>query len=347
MGSDDVAPPARGRRMKGAGHVWPRKRSQRPPQRLQPELDDLPLIRALTHLEAQIAAQGNNLAECNDRGSLAYPIEQALRDPGEDWDRRMHRLLVFSTLPDAHVLARQWRAWNPASADAMLLQAFAGLARARAGSDSSDLGATFSLCWDAAELAPADPAPWIGLLSYYRLLRAPWVQVHPLWMAVKTRDPWNREAHWQMLDYISPEECGSNVLTVQFTDSVVVSEPAGSSVAALSLTASLNRYRRALAAGGLTALTAHRHWDQPHERAIIDNALATWIQPGFLSHAAALADLNLLAYVLTKAARVRDAWPVFEATAAIATSWPWELDGDPLEQVREWHSRALRTRNQR
>ncbi|MEV6655127.1 hypothetical protein [Streptomyces sp. NPDC051219] len=322
--------------------MWPRKRSQRPPRRLQPELDDEPLARALTHLEAQIAAQGNNLAECNDRGALTYPIEQALRDLGEDWDRRMHRLLMFSTLPEAHVLAGHWRAWSPASADAMLLQAFADIARSRAGGAISDLGATISLCRDAAELAPADPAPWVALLSYYRLLRAPGAQVQPIWNAVKKRDPWNREAHWQMLHYVSPEECGSNVLTVQFTDSVVASAPSGSPVAALSLAAGLDRYRRALAAGGITALTARRHWDQPHERDLADYALATWTRPGFLGHAAALADLNLLAYVLTKAARLQDAWPVFEATAGVATPWPWKLDGAPLKEVQEWHSRAFR-----
>jgi hypothetical protein len=328
--------------------VWPRKRSQRPPRRLQPELDDQPLARALTQLEAQIAAQGNNLAECNDRGALTYPIEQALRDPGADWDRRMHRLLVFSTLPEAHVLAGHWRAWSPASADAMLLHVFAGIARARAGGDAiSDVGATISLCRDAAELAPVDPAPWVALLSYYRLLRAPGARVQPVWNAVKARDPWNREAHWQMLRYVSPEECGSNVLTVQFTDSVVASAPLGSPVAVLSLGASLDRYHRALAAGGITALTARRHWDQPHERTLVDDALATWPRPGFLGHAETLADLNLLAYVLTKATRLQDAWPVFEATAAVATSWPWELDGDPLEQVQEWHSRAFRARSQR
>ncbi|MGW7359964.1 hypothetical protein ACWGI0_25870 [Streptomyces sp. NPDC054802] len=307
----------------------------------------MPLVRALRHLEAQMAAQGNNLAECNDRGALTYPMEQALRDPGEDWDRRMHRLLIFSALPDAHVLAGQWRAWNPSCADAMLLHAFADIARARSGGAGNDPGTMVSLCQEAAELAPTDPAPWIALLSYYRLMRAPWALVHPAWTAARTRDPWNREAHWQMLHYVSPEECGSNVLTVQFTDSVAASAPSGSAVAALNLTASLNRYRRALAAGGITALTARRHWEQPHERVLVDEALATWPQPGFLKHAAALADLNLLAYVLTKAARPRDAWPVFEATAAVATSWPWELDGDPLKEVREWHSRALRATNQR
>ncbi|WP_328405225.1 hypothetical protein OHS70_37830 [Streptomyces sp. NBC_00390] len=327
--------------------MWPRKRSHRPPRRLQPELDDEPLARALTHLGAQIAAQGNNLAECNDRGALTYPIEQALRDPGKDWDRRMHRLLVFSNLPEAHVLAGHWRTWNPASADAMLLQALAGIAQARSGGPTGDLSTTIALCRDAAELAPEDPAPWVAMLSYYRLVRAPGAQVQPIWNAVKSRDPWNREAHWQMLQYVSPEECGSHVLTVQFTDSVAVSAPAGSPVAAVGLTAGLSRYRRALSAGGITALAARRHWDQPHERALVDDALASWIQPGFLRHATALLDLNLLAYVLAKAARLQEAWPVFEATAAVAASWPWELDGAPLQEVQEWHSRAFRARNRR
>ena len=73
-----------------------------------------------------------------------------------------------------------------------------------------------------------------------------------------------------------------------------------------------------------------------------DQALETWPQPGFLTHAAALADLNLLAYVLMQSTRPREAWLVFEAISAVATSWPWELDGDPLQQIQEEHRRAFR-----
>lgn len=324
--------------------MWPRRRRQGPPRRVCPELDDGRLARTLAHLKAQIAAQGNNLAESNDRGALTYPVEQSLRDPGDDWDRRMHRLLVLSTIPEAPVLARQWRSRDPAGADALLLQIFADIHRAGTAGAALDIDAMVRLCRHAAALVPPDPAPWIALLNCHRMQRAPGAVVQPVWDAVKERDRWNREAHRQMLHYVSPQECGSSALTVQFLDSVTIAAPPAAPVAALSLTHSLARYRRILAAGGIEALTAHRHWNQPHERALVDQALATWPQPGFLTHAAALADLNLLAYVLAKATRLRDAWPVFEAISAVATAWPWELDGDPLRQVQESHRRALRSR---
>ncbi|MEU2165459.1 hypothetical protein QRN89_35055 [Streptomyces chengbuensis] len=324
--------------------MWTRRR-QRPPRRLCPQLDDSQLTRTLTHLEAQIAAQGDNLAEANDRGALTYPIEQVLRDAADDWDRRMHRLLVLSTIPEASVLAHHWRSREPAGADALLLQVFADIHRARATGAALDIDATMRLCRHAAALAPPDPAPWVAMLSCHRMQRASGAAVQPVWEAVKERDRWNREAHREMLGYVSPEECGSSALTVQFLDSVAIAAPPGAPVAALSLTHSLARYRRALAAGGIEALTAHRHWNQPHESALVDHAVATWPQPGFLRHAAALADLNLLAYVLTKATRPRDAWPVFEAMSAVATAWPWEIDGDPLEQMQESHRRAFRARN--
>lgn len=324
--------------------MWSRRRPK-PPRRLRPELDDHQLARTLTHLEAQIAAQGDNLAQSNDRGALTYPIEQVLRDAGDDWDRRMHRLLVLSAVPEASVLARQWRKRVRAGADALLLQAFADLHRARSTGTALPIDDTVRLCRHAAALAPPDPAPWVAMLGCLRMQRAPGAAVQPVWDAVKERDRWNREAHREMLRYVSPEECGSSALTVQFLDSVTVAAPPGAPVAALGLTHSLSVYRRALSSGGITALTAHRHWNQPHERALVDQALAAWPQPGFLTHAAAPADLNLLAYVLTKAARPRDAWPVFEAISAVATVWPWELDGDPLQQVQEAHGRAFRAQH--
>ncbi|MFE5894768.1 hypothetical protein ACFQ6E_38340 [Streptomyces sp. NPDC056462] len=299
----------------------------------------------MTHLEAQIAAQGNNLAEVNDGGALTYPIEQTLRDPGHDWDRRMHRLLTLTTLPEAPVLARQWRKRDHTNADALLLQVFADIHRARATGAALDIDGTVSLCRRAAELTPSDPAPWVALLSCQRLQRAPGRAVQPVWDAIKARDRWNREAHWQMLHYVSPEECGSNALTVQFLDSVAIDAPVGCPVTALGLTSCLDRYRRVLAAGGIPALTVHRHWSQPQELALVDQALETWPKPGFFTHAAAFADLNLLAYVLMQATRPCEAWPVFEAISAVATSWPWELDGDPLRQFQKEHRRAFRARN--
>lgn len=324
--------------------IWPRGRCQRPPRRLCPELDDGRLARTLAHLEAQIAAQGNNLEESNDRGALTYPLEQVLRDAGDDWDRRMHRLLVLGTVPEAPVLARKWRSRDPDAADALLLQVFADIHQAKTTGTVLDVEDMLRLARRAAVLAPPDPAPWVAMLSCHRMRRAPGAVVQQVWEAVKERDPWNLEAHRHMLRYVSPEECGSSALTVQFLDSVTIAAPPGAPVAALSLTHSLTRYRRDLAAGGITALTAHRHWNQPHERALVDQALATWPQPGFLAHATALADLNLLAYVLAKATRFGDARQVFEAMSAVATAWPWELDGDPLHELQKTYRRAFKAR---
>ena len=198
-----------------------------------------------------------------------------------------------------------------------------------------------ALCRQAAELVPADPAPWVALLTCHRLTRTGGAQVRGAWEAVRARDPWNREAHLQMLRYLSPRECGSHAMMLQFTDAVRAQAPPRSPVAALSLTAGLARYRALLEAGGITAMTAHRHWDRHEERALVDEALATWPQSGGLTHAAALADLNLLAYVLIKATRPREALRVFQAIGPVVTAWPWQEDGQPLEI---FHDRSRRAR---
>lgn len=321
-----------------------RQRSRKPPRRLTPELDDSDLARVLSHLEAQIAAQGDNLAEANDRGALTYPIEQALRDPAQDWDRRMHRLLVLTALPDAPVLARQWRARHPDSPDALLFQAYAALAQPSAADYAHDV---IALCRQAAALLPADPAPWVGMLTGYRLTRATTGQLRPLWEEIKARDPWNREAHLQLLRYLSPHECGSHAQILSFSDAVRAQAPPRAAVAALALTGSLTRYRALQKAGGITELTAHRHWRQPQERALIDEAVADWLRPGYLTHAATHADLNLLAYVLVTSVRPDEAWPVFEMIGPFATAWPWLEDGQPLLTFRQWHHRARRRAQRR
>ncbi|MFJ5779865.1 hypothetical protein [Streptomyces sp. NPDC093094] len=311
-----------------------------------PELDDSELSRVLSHLDAQIAAQGDNLAEANDRGALTYPVEQVLRDPGTDWDRRVHRLLVLASLKEAPVLARQWRARSPECPDAVLFDAYAGLAHRSSEGAAHDIGPVITLCRQAAKLLPADPAPWIALLTCYRLIRASTADVRWVWGGVSQRDRWNREAHLQLLRYLSPRERGSHAMMLQFTDAVRSQAPPRSPVGAVALVTSLTQYLSLQEAGGLTELTAHRHWSQPPERALVDDALSTWPRPGYLTHAAALADLNILAYVLVKAGRVREAATVFHAIGPVVTSWPWREDGPPVETFRHWSHRAQRVARQ-
>ncbi|MER8012506.1 hypothetical protein [Streptomyces sp. NPDC094149] len=326
--------------------MWYSKRSRQLPRRLVPELDDSELSRVLSHLHAQIAAQGDNLAEANDRGALTYPVEQVLRDSGGDWDRRVHRLLVLSSLKEAPVLARQWRARRPDCADALLFEACAQLSHRGSEDPSHDLGPVITQCHQAAKLLPSDPAPWIALLACYRLVRATAADVRWAWEGICARDRWNREAHVQLLRYLSPRERGSHAMMLQFTDAVRNQAPPRSPVEALPLLASLTQYLSLQEAGGLNALTARRHWNQPQERTLVDDALCTWPQADYLTHAAALADLNLLAYVLIKAGRTRDAATVFHTIGPVITSWPWREDGPPVETFRHWSHRAQRVAQQ-
>ena len=134
---------------------------------------------------------------------------------------------------------------------------------------------------------------------------------------------------------------------LQFTDAVRAQAPLRSPVAALSLTAGVSQYRALHEAGGITALTAHRHWGHHQVSALVDQALATWPQPGYLTHAATLADLNLLAYVLIKATRSREALPVFQAIGRVVTAWPWQEEGQPLEIFHDWSHRARRAAQER
>ncbi|MYQ99302.1 hypothetical protein GTX23_12200, partial [Streptomyces sp. SID6139] len=91
---------------------------------------------------------------------------------------------------------------------------------------------------------------------------------------------------------------------------------------------------------GFEALVARNHWSHAMAAQALDRVAHTWPQPGFLRHAKALADLNLLAYALMAADRRRDAAPVFEALGGIVTSWPWHLGGEALAEYDQAQRRA-------
>ncbi|MEU3923216.1 hypothetical protein [Streptomyces sp. NPDC029004] len=59
---------------------------------------------------------------------------------------------------------------------------------------------------------------------------------------VVARDRWHREAHLQMLNYLSPEEGGSHVQVLDFVDSLRPHMPPNAPTAAVELTAAVNQY---------------------------------------------------------------------------------------------------------
>lgn len=299
--------------------------------RLAPELDDAALGRVRKQLQA---APTPGLM-----GIRADQVEQVLAKAGSDWDRRMHRLVVLARTADPGI-AHSWLRRRPHSADAHLLTAWGDLVRGRWQGELSDPQDLLEHCYQAADLAPADPGPWIAALGTLRTLRRPLPEVLPVWREATARDPWSREAHVQMLGYLSPEECGSPAQVLDFIDSMRTAVPPDAPTAGVELIALVERHRRTVSGGGLTALMASGQWSQPRVEAALDQALADWLKPGYLNHAAALADLNLLAYALVQANRTRDASQVFAAIDGVVTPWPWGLDGDPVRQFTHWLDRA-------
>ncbi|WP_051836461.1 hypothetical protein [Streptomyces sp. NRRL WC-3742] len=270
-------------------------------------------------------------------------IERLLREAGTDWDRRTHRLAVIAEAAAPWELARAWRMRSPRDADGLVLEAWVGLVRGRHAGRMDDARAAVEYCHRAAEAVPADPTAWVALLGILRLVRADSRELFAVWDEVVSRDPWNREAFLQMLRYLSPEECGSSRNQMDFVESLRASMPSNAPAAGVELTAVIDAYTRKTTRPGVEALLARHHWTTPWAVRAVNAALAEWLRPGHLRHAAALADLNLLAFALVRAGRVPESAGVFRLLGGTVTEWPWTLDGDPLERFGYWQAKAMAT----
>ncbi|MFJ2579269.1 hypothetical protein [Kitasatospora aureofaciens] len=267
-------------------------------------------------------------------------VERLLQAAGADWDRRAHRFAVLAEAAAPSALARSWRMRRSRSADPLVFEAWVELCRGRHTGRMEDAGAAVDRCRRAADALGGDPTPWVVMLGILRLMRADSRELFPVWYEVTARDPWNREAHLQMLRYLSPEECGSRSSQLDFVETVRSSAPSTAPVVGVELTALVDEDVRIVARGGVEALLARRQWAGSRATRALDTALH-WSRPGHLRHAAALADLNLLAFALVRAGRVRETADTFRVLGDTVTAWPWTLDGDPLDQFGHWQSRAL------
>ncbi|MGG7575526.1 hypothetical protein [Streptomyces sirii] len=313
--------------------VFRRRKGSRP--HLVPELDDVDLGKVRRRVET-----------CWSRGSLDTAVMAmmagVLDEAGEDWDRKAHRLRVLAGAA-GRALPGIWRQHNPHHQGALLLHAWSDLLQARQQGSAAGLDEVRETLLLAAELLPADPTPWTLHLATLRLERRPSREMSAIWREIKARDPWNREAHLQALGYLSPDECGSSALVLDLLDGVRSVMPPDAPAAGLELTALVRTHLRSVAPGGLTALGANEIWRRPDATRALDQAAHYWPSPGFLHHAAALADLNLLAYALIKSVRSADAAAVLRATGGVGTPWPWSSDGDPLERFSHYFGRATAT----
>ncbi|MEU1707656.1 hypothetical protein ABZ478_20020 [Streptomyces sp. NPDC005706] len=301
--------------------------------RLHPELDDNALAKVCKQLKSPFFRK---LAR------IQVPaVERVIRIAGDNWDRRTRRLSALAAASADSKLAEVWLQAQPHCADALLLHSWANLIAGRCKESSIKRDSAIENCYQAAEMQPEDPAPWIVLLAILRDLRSSHHEVVPVWNRLVSLDPWNREGHLQMLGYLSPAECGSHAMVLDFVDQRCAMMPPDAPAAGLPLIAAVKRHHASTSRSNLEALLAHRWWQQPSHAGLLDKAVALWPDPGFLRHAAALADLNVLAYALVHARRLPDAAEVFQAIGSVVTPWPWLIDGDPLQRFAYWRARAL------
>lgn len=309
--------------------------SRRKRARLAPELDDQELGRLLKSL---LATTRTGTIATTD---LCMAQLSRLLDQGEgDWDRRTHRIGVLADFLSTSHLPRSWVAREPRNATALVLHAWTQAARVDAHDQGGDTSDAAESCLRAAELAPDDPTPWVALLKVARRERWRQPQVFGVWNEVLARDRWNREAYMNMLAYLTPEEGGSRLQVLEFVDALVARTPANAPCVGTELTAQVLQYRAILGRGGYEALVARTHWSQGMAAQALDRVVHTWGQPGFLRHAKAIADLNLLAYALMAGDRRAEARAVFEAIGGVVTGWPWEIGGDPLTEFEQAQRRA-------
>ncbi|MFB7409788.1 hypothetical protein ACFCZ2_21655 [Streptomyces sp. NPDC056202] len=262
------------------------------------------------------------------------------RTPG-DWDRRAHRIRLLADAAAGRRTVDLWQASEPGNPDAAVLRAETEVMRmfaaARTGRtpDAERLERAARYCHRAAELAPADPQPWVSLLTLGRLHPGGHPGMPAWWKEVLARDPYHREAHHQALRHLSARWHGSYGAALNFAWDVANSAPYGSPLVILPQVARAEHYRYRVETEAKPVLGLTHHWSDEHARGDLRLALDRWIAhrvPG----AQDVADLNHLAHGLVMAGMGDRAGPVFRLLGNRATDVPWSCTGDAERLFVRW-----------
>lgn len=261
-----------------------------------------------------------------------------LLDETSDWDGWTRRTQVLAAVAAGTDVVHIWRTEQPGSLAATVMHSRVAVERAvrahRAGHPRTrDLWhEAWTACREAADLAPDDPVPWVGLIALAALdgrqrmaehrLAPPAPMLPPgpwgLLAEAEKRDPHNREAHHRMLQFVYARRPGPLSEAVNYSHWAASSAPVGSALHALPLYVRVERYRRER--GQERALDLH--WVAEDAVRDAQRALDTWFLFCATDEASVL-DLNHLAHALFGALRFTDAARVFEALGPYYTTLPW------------------------
>ncbi|MET9087192.1 hypothetical protein ABZX77_35870 [Streptomyces sp. NPDC004237] len=279
-------------------------------------------------------------------------MRRMLADTGTNWALRSSRTQVLAAAAAGSDVVRAWRAEDPANVDAMVMRARVAVERALQAGRRRHPG-TEALAQQAREACglaahyadPRDPVPWVCLLALAQLDDQQLIADHQwsapeltlphgpwgLMQEVYQRDPYNREAHHRMLQFLQVRAGGSQQAdALNFAQWVMTYAPPGSALLVLPLHAYAGHYRFQREHPGTVDPLARQQWMREHVVKDVDRALHSWFRHS-ASSPRALPDLSHLAHALWAAHRFTEAAPVFQAMGRYATRAPWAYVTDRPE----------------
>jgi hypothetical protein len=272
-------------------------------------------------------------------------VRDLLARTGDDWPLRTHRISVLANASVGLQWPSAWSQAEPDRPDALVMGAYAQAARlheliVRRDPAVDDAAAVRAVARGkaAAEAAPDDPTPWIGLLRLAGVLVDNGVSM-VRWNGLSFeagarswswfqeavfRHPDSWHAHHRMREaQLARLRTGSaRDLTGLLDFATVAAANAGprSPLRVLPLHAH-TELRLAATAELLSA--GEREWLTQRNDEDLQTAYRDWFRGPERAHPAAPYDLNVLAYQLVESGRPSLAHPVFAAIGPHATSAPW------------------------
>ncbi|MFE7230736.1 hypothetical protein ACWCRF_02545 [Streptomyces sp. NPDC002405] len=262
----------------------------------------------------------------------------------DDWDRRGHRVTVLAEESHTAAWTRDWLLAEPESADASVLLGMSLVQGALCGREKPDRAR--EACRAAAELAPEDPTPWLGLLLLERGLGDE-EEVVRLFDKVRHRHPDHHHAHHLMVAQLAERraDAGPDPLheVYDFANWAAEQAPADSPLAMLPVVAHAERYRVLAGAGHAQAdPAASGHWTGRRARQVMKAAFDWWLEWEQEGHARRLVDLNFLAHAKHCEGRGAEAAALFHRIGGHPTQAPWAYPGrDPYTAFRIARAGAL------
>lgn len=284
-------------------------------------------------------------------------VRDLLAATGEDWPRRTQRLRLLAHAAAGSGVAEAWRAAEPEHPDAAVLRAAtevvrlftAAIAAGRgAAVDRARLDATVMACLTAADARPADPMPWVSLLTVARLYEGGVGRrrLRGWWDELRARDPYNLEGHIQLLRYWSARWHGTHGAMYDLARDVAGAAPPGSPLPVLVQVARVEEFR--YIAEGAQDRGPVRGFDQhwKHELAVTEvrRTRERWIggrQPGPV-RPEEVEPLNYLTHAAVHAGLPEVYGELFGLLGARAAWVPWAYTGDPAEQYTRWRGGTAR-----